>query len=68
MAAEKPASGTSNEDVEEALAYLELLYGDAFTVGHDQHGYWAKPDDGGETMRADDPTELAKRMEGWLAR
>jgi hypothetical protein len=25
MAAEKPASGTSNEDVEQALAYLELL-------------------------------------------
>lgn len=68
MAAEKPASGTSNEDVEEALAYLELLYGDAFTVGHDEQGYWAKPDAEGETLRADDPTELAKLMEGRLAR
>lgn len=65
---EEAAPQAAQEDVEEALAYLELLYGDTFDVGHDEQGYWAKPDGSDKVFRADDATSLTKQMEGWLAR
>ena len=69
MAADQPASGTSSEDVEQALAYLELLWGDAFTIGHDDEGFWATPiGQEGKALHADNPQELGKLMESWLAR
>jgi len=69
VAADQPASGMSSEDVEQALAYLELLWGDAFTIGHDEQGFWATPaGQEGKALRADDPQGLGKLMEGRLAR
>lgn len=65
---DEAAAQAAQEDVGQAVSYLRLLYGDTFDVGHDENGYWAKPDGGGEILRADDATSLAKKMEGWLAR
>jgi len=29
------------EDIEQALGYLRLFWGDEFMIGHDEQGYWA---------------------------
>ena len=40
-AAPQAAGGTHTEDVQQALDYLRLLWGDEFLIGHDDQGYWA---------------------------
>lgn len=65
---DEAAAQAAQEDVGQAVSYLRLLYGDTFDVGHDEQGYWAKPDGSDKVFRADDPTELARKMEKWLAR
>ena len=63
MAVDQPASRNGDAEVEEALAYLELLYGDAFEVGHDEQGYWAKPDgEDGEILRDGSPDGQPARL------
>ena len=51
-------------DVEQALVYLRLLWGDEFLIGHDEHGYWATRhgDVGGRILRSDDPDDLGEQM------
>lgn len=63
-AAPQAAGGTHTEDVQQALEYLRLLWGDEFLIGHDEHGYWATRhgDVGGRILRADDPDELGELM------
>ena len=41
-AAPQAAGGTHTEDVQQALDYLRLLWGDEFLIGHDDQGYWAR--------------------------
>lgn len=51
------------EDVEQALGYLRLLWGDEFMIGHDEQGYWAAPNGQiGTIIRAGDPEELGELM------
>ena len=62
-AAPQAAGGTYTEDVQQALDYLRLLWGDEFLTGHDEHGYWAAPHGQiGHMMRADDPGKLGGLM------
>ncbi len=63
-AAPQAAGGTHTEDVQQALDYLRLLWGDEFMIGHDEQGYWAAPagDDRGSIIRAGDPEELGGLM------
>ena len=50
-------------DIEQALGYLRLLWGDEFLIGHDEQGYWAAPHGQiGHIIRADDPDELGELM------
>ena len=51
------------EDIEQALTYLRLLWGDEFMIGHDEQGYWAAPHGQiGHIMRAGSPDELGELM------
>ncbi|HEX3956213.1 MAG TPA: hypothetical protein VHZ03_06225 [Trebonia sp.] len=51
------------EEIEQALGYLRLLWGDDFMIGHDEHGYWAAPNGQiGHIMRAGGPDELGELM------
>jgi hypothetical protein len=67
-AAPQAAGGTYTEDVQQALDYLLLLWGDEFLIGHDDQGYddqgyWAAPHGQiGHIMRADDPGKLGELM------
>lgn len=62
-AAPQAAGGTYTEDVQQALDYLLLLWGDEFLIGHDDQGYWAAPGRvTGEVIRAGDPGELGGLM------
>jgi hypothetical protein len=62
-AAPQAAGGTHTEDVQQALDYLLLLWGDEFIIGHDEQGYWAAPRRAtGKIIRADDPGELGGLM------
>ena len=62
-AAPQAAGGTHTEDVQQALEYLRLLWGDEFLIGHDDQGYWAAPRRAtGKIIRADDPGELGGLM------
>jgi hypothetical protein len=62
-AAPQAAGGTHTEDVQQALDYLLLLWGDEFLIGHDEQGYWAAPHGQiGHIMRADDPGKLGELM------
>ena len=63
-AAPQAAEGTGSEDVDQALGYLRLFWGDEFLIGHDAEGYWATRhgDVGGRIMRADDPGMLGELM------
>ena len=38
---EAPPRAASSEEIEQALSYLRLLWGDEFLIGHDEQGYWA---------------------------
>ena len=68
-AASQAAGGTHTEDVQQALDYLRLLWGDEFLIGHDEQGYWATRhgDVGGRIMRADDPGKLGELMNAYAA-
>jgi hypothetical protein len=63
-AASQAASGTGSDEIEQALDYLRLLWGDEFLIGHDAEGYWSTRhgDVGGPIMRADDPEKLGELM------
>ena len=51
------------EEIERALGYLRLLWGDEFMIGHDEQGYWAAPHGQiGHIMRAGSPDELGELM------
>ena len=64
-AAPQAAGGTHTEDVQQALDYLLLLWGDEFLIGHDEQGYWAAPHRAtGEIIRAGGPGELGGLMNG----
>jgi hypothetical protein len=64
--APQAAGGTHTEDVQQALDYLTLLWGDEFMIGHDEQGYWAAPRHvTGEIIRANDPGELGELMNGY---
>ena len=59
-AAPQAAGGTHTEDVQQALDYLLLLWGDEFLIGHDDQGYWAAARRvTGAIIRADDPGNWA---------
>ena len=64
---EAPPRAASSEEIEQALSYLRLLWGDEFLIGHDEQGYWATRhrDVGGRIMRADDPGKLGALMHGY---
>jgi hypothetical protein len=62
-AAPQAAGGTHTEDVQQALEYLRLLWGDEFMIGHDEQRYWSAPNGQiGHIMRADDPGKLGGLM------
>jgi hypothetical protein len=65
-AAPQAAGGTRAEDIEQALSYLRLLWGDEFMIGHDEQGYWAARQGqvGGTVLRAAAPDELGQQMNG----
>ena len=66
---EAAAQAAHDEDVEQALSYLRLLWGGEFEIGHDEQGYWARPrSQEGKALRAATADELGEKMEGWLAR
>lgn len=54
------------EDIEQALSYLRLLWGDEFMIGHDEQGYWAARHGqvGGPILRAAWPGDLGEQMNG----
>jgi hypothetical protein len=53
------------EDIEQALGYLRMLWGDEFIIGHDEQGYWAhRRGEVGGLMRAASPDELGEKMNG----
>lgn len=59
-------SGMVTGDDAQALEALDMLYGDEFTIGCDEQGWWAaRNGQGGEFKRADNPTELAEWMNGF---
>ena len=61
-AAPQAAGGTHTEDVQQALEYLRLLWGDEFLIGHDEQSYWAAPPcDRGDHPRGD-PGKLGGLM------
>jgi hypothetical protein len=64
MMSEAPPQAASSEEIEQALSYLRLLWGDEFLIGHDDQGCWATRhgDVGGRIMRADDPGKLGELM------
>lgn len=64
---EAAADAASAEDVEQALTYLRLLWGDEFLIGHDDQGYWAtrRGEVGGKTLRSASPDDLGDQMNGW---
>ena len=65
---EATASAASS-DVEQALGYLQLLWGDEFLIGHDDQGYWAAPHGQiGHIIRAADADKLGEQMNGWAGR
>jgi hypothetical protein len=52
-----------DEDIEQALGSLLLVFGDEFEIGHDEKGYWAyRHGEIGGLMRADTPVELGEKM------
>jgi hypothetical protein len=38
MMSEAPPQAASSEEIEQALSYLRLLWGDKFLIGHDEQG------------------------------
>jgi hypothetical protein len=65
-AAPQAAGGTHTEDVQQALDYLLLLWGDEFLIGHDKQGYWAAPRRAtGKIIRAGEPGELGGLMNNY---
>jgi hypothetical protein len=65
---DEAAPAAHDEDVEQALTYLRLLWGDDFEIGHDEHGYRAKPNaQAGHVIRAATADELGGKMNGWSA-
>jgi hypothetical protein len=39
MMSEAPPQAASSEEIEQALSYLRLLWGDEFLIGRDDQGY-----------------------------
>ena len=59
------APSAASSDVEQALGYLRLLWGDEFLIGHDELGYWAAPHGQiGHIIRADVADELGEKLNG----
>jgi len=63
------AATPASKDVEQALGYLKLLWGEEFLLGHDEQGYWAAPHGQiGHIIRTDDADELGEKMNGRAGR
>jgi hypothetical protein len=59
----KTSSGHGLAFISHALGALRLAWGDVYTTGHDDKGYWAaRPDRMGSLMRADSPEELGRLL------
>lgn len=55
----------STGEIERALEYLRLFWGDEFMIGHDEQGYWAAPHGQiGCIIRAGSPDEFGTLMNG----
>jgi hypothetical protein len=64
-AAPQAAGGTRTDETEQALSYLQLLWGDDHQIGHDEQGYWASPHGQiGRIIRAGSPEQLGALMNG----
>ena len=66
---EEAAPQAAQEDVEQALGYLRLLWGDEFEIGHDAQGFWARPtgQPDADLLRAATAEDLGGKMNSWSA-